>query len=191
MFCFGVFLSRSSCFCLYLLELFLGNNNTNKITTTNNTQPSINNNNANIGHPPAHHPTANKYLSGSGWMRCMLFVLGVSRRLFVVVLVTWVCSLIHATYLNYWTTTTHNTQQHTRANQQHNNKPSSKVNNTHTHIGHPAHHPTANKYLSGSGWMRYIFVFVVFVSKVVCCYVVLLCCCVVASLGKLLHVQAT
>ena len=32
-------------------------------------------NTQNVGHPPAHHSTTNQYLSGSGWMSCVLLCL--------------------------------------------------------------------------------------------------------------------
>ena len=129
----------------------------------------------NTGHP-AHHSTANKYLSGSGWMSCMFCFVVVFLKGFCCFLFTIMCSLIHAKIL------CKNTQKY-YAKTKKNTKPSQKQTNT----GHPpAHHSTANKYLSGSGWMTCIVDFFyrrLFVCF--CCYFVFVCFC---SLCKCLHV---
>ena len=56
------------------------------------TKTSIKTKNKNTGHPPAHHSTANKYLSGSGWMSCIfLCFLVLSLRLCYLCFVVIVC----------------------------------------------------------------------------------------------------
>ena len=66
------------CFCLlFLLDFFrlhmhkLTKYQAHITKTKKQTNKKRRQINTNIGHPPAHHPTANEYLSGSGWMSCI------------------------------------------------------------------------------------------------------------------------
>ena len=97
-FVFLCFVSKAFLFFGFYLNLFvytckslksLGKNNKHKIKT---------NKTKHIWHPPAHQPTANKYLSGSGWMSCMLLLLCFVLEGFLLFCVfTRVASLMHAT----------------------------------------------------------------------------------------------
>ena len=148
--------------CKHLQQL---GNNTNKQQTSNE-QPSRiifskkRNNKQTTKHKghPAHHSTANKYLrfrlDELYYLLLCVFLEGV----FVVVcccvleLFVYTCNSLNRLGKHTTNKQTTNTTKHLRENQ--------RPSNT----GHPAHHSTANKHLSGSGWMSCIFVCFVYLE---------------------------
>ena len=102
----------------------------------------------NTGHP-AHHSAANKYLSGSGWMSCIVVLLCLFSKF---------CFCCVCCYM-YFVDCKCKSSNRLRENRK-------------TTGYHPAHHSAANKYLSGSGWMSCIVV-LLFCSR--SCVVVILC----------------
>ena len=68
------------------------------------------------------------------------------------------------------------------------NRKNSKTNGNNINTGYPALDPTANKYLSGSGWeisVFYVFVYVFLLSFCVLCFYVCLFDCKCKSLKRL------
>ena len=96
----------------------------------------------------------------------------------------FVFSVVYCVVFRQTLKKTRRTQKQTernRANKQKHSKTNIKTNNSNT--GYPAIDPTANEYLSGSGWEISVVLFLCYVVLRVLLFVVYVCICVLSTVN--------
>ena len=119
------------------------------------------------GHPPAHHSAANKYLSGSGWMRC-IFVLLLFSKVLCFSVFTRVCSLIHATTQKGKAKTNKTQEKQTNKQQTFEKNKTTKIQD----VLQPTTRPRINIFQVPAGWAVFFFI-----EGFLHCFVVLMFLC--------------
>ena len=118
------------------------------------------------GHPPAHHSTANKYLSGSGWMSCICLLLFFSKVFCLCVVLLELCRL----YMQKLKKTRRKQKNNRKTHKQ--KQKNSKNNKTKTEIQdiQPSTRPRINiSQVPAGRFMFFSFLFVCFFSIICCC----------------------